>query len=161
MKIWVLVGGTAVVLVGCAGPGYSWVPMPGNSGSLAQSEARCDYETSAATQATDYSLRTSFGQELDRAIRKNDLYEKCMRAQGFQKMSSASNIPPADPRWKVLEDDWSALIARRQQAREQLTREPNSPAAEDLRGEIQSLNVRIRDLERKLSYAPSNPVSTD
>jgi hypothetical protein len=48
-----------------------------------RSWAKCDYETSAATQNTDYGFRTVFGQELDRAMRKRDLVVKCMTAEGF------------------------------------------------------------------------------
>lgn len=46
--------------------------------------AKCDYETSAATQGIDPSLRSMFGQELDRANRKNDLMLKCMLARGWK-----------------------------------------------------------------------------
>lgn len=49
-----------------------------------QAWARCDYETSAATQGTDYSFNTILGQELDRAMRKRDLIVKCMAAHGFR-----------------------------------------------------------------------------
>lgn len=150
-----------IMLVGCAGAGYTWVPMPGNSGSFAQADARCDYETSAATQGTDYRYRTVLGQELDRALRKNDLYDKCMRVQGFQKVSNSFSQTPVNPKWKILEDDWAASKERREQLRAQLTSNPTAPDAEDMRAEIQSLNVRVRELERKLSYAPSQPVSTE
>ena len=47
--------------------------------------ATCDYEASAATQSTDYSLGSILGQELDRANRKNDLMFKCMEAKGWKK----------------------------------------------------------------------------
>lgn len=157
--VWGAVAITA--LAGCAGAGYSWVPMPGNSGSFAQADARCDYETSSSTQGTDYRYRTVFGQELDRALRKSDLYEKCMRVQGFQKVSNSISQTPANPKWKILEDDWAASKERRQQLRVQLTSNPTTANAEEVRAEIQSLNVRVRELERKLSYAPSQPVSTD
>src|SRR5439155_13905673 len=98
------------ILAGCAAPGqFAWVPLPGTTVSYDRAEARCDYETSAATQTTDYSFRSSLGRELDRALRKRDLTDKCMRAQGFQKVDvSVSNAPAADPRWKILEDDWQA-----------------------------------------------------
>lgn len=51
--------------------------------SVGQAQDKCNYETSAATQSTDYSYRSMFGQELDRALRKRDLMEMCMKAQGF------------------------------------------------------------------------------
>lgn len=151
------------LLAGCAAPGqFAWVPLPGTTISYDRAEARCDYETSAATQGTDYSYRTSLGRELDRALRKRDLTEKCMRAQGFQKIDvSASASPPADPRWKIMEDDWQASRARRQALREQLTANPTAADASDTREEIRSLNARVSELERKLSYAPSAPTSID
>lgn len=151
------------ILTGCAAPGqFAWVPLPGTTISYDRAEARCDYETSAATQGTDYTYRTSLGRELDRALRKRDLAEKCMRAQGFRKVDvSAASSPPADPRWKVMEDDWQASRARRQALREQLTANPTAADAAETRSEIRSLNARVSDLERKLSYAPTTPVSID
>lgn len=151
------------ILSGCTAPGqYAWIPLAGTTMSYDRAEARCDYETSAATQGTDYSYRSSLGQELDRALRKRDLTDKCMRAQGFQKVdASVSDAPPADPRWKVLEDDWQVSRERRRALREHLTANPMSTDAAETRAEIQSLNARVADLERKLSYAATAPTSID
>lgn len=75
---------TASLLSGCAAPKPVIWNRPGaTQAEFNQDAARCDYETSAATQGTDYSFRTIFGQELDRAIRKKDLIGKCMVARGW------------------------------------------------------------------------------
>jgi hypothetical protein len=89
-----------------------------------------------------------------------DAHQVALEFKNFVRGPSNADSP-ADPKWKALEEDWSASVARRQQLRMQLTREPNSASANETRGEIQSLNARVRDLERKLSYAPSAPTSTD
>lgn len=79
--------GIGSLLVGCAArQQYVWIAPTGSGLATHQVEAKCDYETTAATQGTDYSLRTSFGQELDRAMRKQSLYEKCMLANGMRKL---------------------------------------------------------------------------
>jgi hypothetical protein len=52
--------------------------------------AQCDYETSASTQGTDYSYRTVIGQEIDRAMRKNELLKKCMVARGWSASTSST-----------------------------------------------------------------------
>lgn len=156
-----IVGG--IVLAGCAvGPSYYWSATPGATLSLQQATDRCDYETSAATQSTDYSFRTSFGQELDRAMRKDALMIKCMRAQGFQQVTvSPAKKLEDSPHWKVLESDWEASVARRKVVAEQASTETDPSRREELRDEVKSLNSRIRELEKKLSYAPSAPVTID
>lgn len=153
----------SIALGGCAaGPSYYWSATAAATLSLQQATDRCDYETSAATQSTDYSFRTSFGQELDRAMRKDALMIKCMRAQGFQQVSIAPGKKLEDsPHWKVLESDWEASIARRKAVAAQASNETDPSKREELKEEVKSLNSRIRDLERKLSYAPSAPVTLD
>lgn len=75
----------AALLAGCATqPAWQWVKPGATQADFDQHKAQCDYETSAATQATDYTLRTTFGQELDRAMRKDDLMVKCMVAKGYR-----------------------------------------------------------------------------
>lgn len=74
----------ALLVAGCAAP----QPMIFDKAGATQADydrswARCDYETSAATQGTDYTFGTIIGQELDRAMRKRDLIVKCMGAEGF------------------------------------------------------------------------------
>lgn len=75
----------ATALAGCAAqPKWQWVKPGATQAEFGQHKAQCDYETSAATQGTDYTLATIFGQELDRAMRKNDLFVKCMVAKGYR-----------------------------------------------------------------------------
>lgn len=75
----------AVALAGCATqPAWQWVKPGATQADFDQHKAQCDYETSAATQTTDYSLRSSFGQELDRSMRQRDLMTKCMVAKGYR-----------------------------------------------------------------------------
>lgn len=90
--------------------------------------------------------------------------EKCMLAQGFRKVSVNQVAKPtqADARWKVLEDDWDASVARRQAlSTDPALRGADSVRSEEIKEEIRALNNRIRELERRLSYAPSQPVQVD
>lgn len=75
----------AVLLSGCAAVNEPLVfDKPGATQTdFNQAWARCDYQTSAATTATDYTYATIIGQELDRATRKRELTIKCMTAEGF------------------------------------------------------------------------------
>lgn len=70
-------------LTGCA-PRYLLTREGATLDDYNSDIARCDYETSAATQGTDPGLRTVVGQEFDRASRKNDLMKKCMLARGWR-----------------------------------------------------------------------------
>jgi len=133
--------------------------------TLEQAIVRCDYESTAATQAPDYSYRSVFAQAIDQAQRRNDLQLKCMRAQGYAREvvrtvdSGRSQSPAVD--WKALEDDLDASKKQRATARQRLTANPDGPDSPKLVDEIDGLNAKVRDLERKLSYARTPPVSTD
>jgi hypothetical protein len=71
-------------LAACAAPPtLHWKYVGKGESDLPQAMAQCDYETSAATQATDYSFRSIIGQEMDRASRKSDLNVRCMGAKGW------------------------------------------------------------------------------
>lgn len=85
----ILIPAIAVALIaGCAAQQQTaWVRAWPGGNSLQQDSAQCDYETSAATQTTDYGFKTMFGQELDRAVRKNDLAVQCMRAKGWTRVA--------------------------------------------------------------------------
>jgi len=91
-----------ISLVGCAArEPMQWTKVRGDAQDLVQVTARCDYETTAATQGTDYSFRSSFGQELDRAIRKRDLEQRCMLANGYAlqpvRAFHQESLPPRTP----------------------------------------------------------------
>jgi hypothetical protein len=64
----------------------TWYKDGASQRDFDQAAAQCEYEVSAATQGTDPTLRTVFGQELDRAQRQRDLGIKCLRAKGFRQM---------------------------------------------------------------------------
>ena len=73
-----------IVLTGCAvQPTYKWMHPTANQAQFDRDKAQCEYEIAAATQQTDYSYRSVFGQELDRATRKRDLGILCMKAKGY------------------------------------------------------------------------------
>lgn len=76
---------SALTLSACASPKMHYVSTSYAAGgvSINQAEAKCDYESSSSTQATDYSYRSGLAQEIDRNLRKNKLMEMCMKAQGF------------------------------------------------------------------------------
>ena len=88
MKHFVLL---VALLAGCA-PRYLLTREGATIDNYNSDIARCDYETSAATQGTDYSYRTILGQEFDRASRKNDLMKKCMLAKGWKVMPAKPEI---------------------------------------------------------------------
>lgn len=73
-----------LAFAGCASqPSYVWDHPTGDRAQFDRDKAQCEYEATAATQQTDYSYRTGFGQELDRAIRRSDLGVMCMKARGY------------------------------------------------------------------------------
>lgn len=158
------VASTALMLLaGCAGPSYTWAPLPGSTVNMSQAEARCDYEATAATQGTNYSMRSSLGQELDREMRKQDLLERCMRANGFQKVSAGAARSQAayDQAQQPIRLELQRAKEERANARARLSANPGSPDAAALRREIAAANERVADLERKAGYMTTPPTSTD
>lgn len=80
----ILLAAAAALITGCAAQQpLVWDRVWPGDADLSQDLARCDYESTAATQATDYSFRSGLGQELDRAIRKRDLGMLCMKSKGW------------------------------------------------------------------------------
>lgn len=74
-----------LLLSSCATqPQFVWDHPTGNQAQFERDRAQCEYETASATQQTDYSYRSVFGQELDRAMRRRDLGVLCMKAKGYQ-----------------------------------------------------------------------------
>lgn len=73
-----------LLIPGCAvQPRYEWIHPTGDRAQFDKDRAQCEYESTAATQQTDYSYRSSFGQELDKAMRRGDLGVLCMKAKGY------------------------------------------------------------------------------
>lgn len=73
----------AIISHGCAPQQLVW-SKPGAVGDDYKIDAtRCDYEATAFTQGTNYSYRTDLGREIDRAIRKSELFNKCMASKGW------------------------------------------------------------------------------
>lgn len=84
MKTLFTVTAACLLVVGCAAPKpVIWNRPGGTQTEFDQDTARCDYETSAATQVTDNSFSTILGREYDRAVRKKELFGKCMVARGW------------------------------------------------------------------------------
>lgn len=77
--------------------------------------AQCDYETSASTQGTDYSYRSTLGQEIDRAMRKNDLLKKCMVARGWSASTSSPAVTQPSTSTPTLsqKEKWLTTMAER------------------------------------------------
>lgn len=73
----------------------------------------------------------------------------------------ASQLPPESPKWAVLENDLAAHMTRREVVRSQLTMNPMSPDAPALSAEIANLNRLVTANERALSYAVTEPVTTE
>lgn len=85
-KIIALAAALAVsVLAGCATPPpVAWHKAGATQEAFDQDFAKCRYEAVAATQTTDTSMRSIFGQELDRAIRQRDLMDLCLQAKEWR-----------------------------------------------------------------------------
>jgi len=86
----------AASLVGCANRGVALTKPGASSSDFDADKARCDYETTASTQGTNYTYNTMFGQELDRALRKNELMTMCMRAKGWSAVQGGSTPPKSE-----------------------------------------------------------------
>lgn len=87
----------ALSLTACAVPQHIVWNKPGAvEADYNRDAAQCDYETSAATQGTDYSYSSIFGQELDRSLRKKDILKKCMVAKGWSASISTPTVTQAD-----------------------------------------------------------------
>lgn len=68
---------------------------------------------------------------------------------------------PTDPKWGELESRLDGLKTERATVRLKLTRNPAAPDASVLSEEIANLNRRVTLIERQLSYALSEPVTTE
>lgn len=73
----------------------------------------------------------------------------------------AVQLPPESPHWAVLEANLASSKSRRHTIRSQLTLNPTSPDAPILSDEIAKLNRTVTELERKLTYAVTEPVTTE
>lgn len=79
---------------GCANqPTYYYRMASAGDGDLLKDQAQCDYETSAATQAPDRSIRSTFAQDMDRGWRQAELMTRCMRAKGWAQEQGQA-LPP-------------------------------------------------------------------
>lgn len=151
----------AAAVAGCAAPRPNhlvWQPTRADVMPLDQAQAKCAYEAAAATQNLDYGYRSAAGREMDRNNRRGELVALCMRAQGY-----GLGLPPHpdDAKWRALEGEWEAARRERAEIRQKLSESPRSPQAAQYSEQIRALNLRVRDLERQLSYNPSEAVSTD
>lgn len=71
-------------IFGCAAqPQMQYEALPGTTISLGQALATCKYESTASTQTVDYGYRGTLFQSLDQSMRRSNLMELCMRAQGY------------------------------------------------------------------------------
>ena len=79
-----LAGILAVLLAGCAAKRMEFTKLGVSQANKDQDLATCQYEAALATQNVDYSYSTMFGQELDKAFRRSELIQKCLRAKGYR-----------------------------------------------------------------------------
>lgn len=155
------------VLIGLSGCGaqqgnLEWAKSRESGMSLSEATARCDYETTAATQGTDYSFRSSLGQELDRAIRKRDLEQKCMAANGFVLVPRRSEEQKASASYyRQLDDQLAEAKKARAQAYDAFRAAPDPAAAAALKPAVISGNARVSNLEEQLGYVKSKPMEID
>ncbi|WP_153012819.1 hypothetical protein [Pseudacidovorax intermedius] len=155
----------ACALAGCAAQPQvemEWAAQRADAAPFGVSRDRCAYESTAATQAPDYSYRSALGQSLDQQRRRDELFVLCMRAQGYaQQIKRSDALKAQDAHWAELERQWEVARSDRIKARADLTANPNGPNAAELSERIRQLNLTVRSLERRLSYAPTAAVSTD
>lgn len=84
MKLAYALTAATILLSGCAAPAIvSWQKSWEHNTQLEQAAAKCEYETSVATQGFMPGYQTLVGVELDRQSRKSALFEKCMNANGW------------------------------------------------------------------------------
>ncbi|WP_304350098.1 hypothetical protein [Comamonas testosteroni] len=147
-------------VAGCAAnsPVRTWKPSRADAAPSDQAIARCEYETTSATQTPDYTV-ASIWRGVDQKQRRFDLMVLCMRVQGYEASTVSEGIgPQSEATWKQLEKDWADARAERSQARDMLLANPKGTNSEYLRQRIQQLNTEVRNLEIKLSYNLSPPV---
>lgn len=91
----------ALALPGCAHQQTMWAKDGATPDQFERDKAQCIYEASAATQQTTPGYRTAFGQELDRAMRRNELAVLCMKARGYSQQvvpggagAGTTSLPP-------------------------------------------------------------------
>lgn len=74
-----------LVLAGCAAPKPPvWVKTGAGPTDAKQASAECEYQSAAATQQTDSTLRGGLAAEVDRGMRRDKLMVLCMRSKGFE-----------------------------------------------------------------------------
>jgi len=144
-------------------PVMTWRATRDDAAPLDRARERCEYESTAATQAPDYSFRSALGQEIDRNSRRTDLMRLCMRVQGYElrPLNREGIGPQTQDKWAALEQAWTDARNERARVRAQLVANPTGPDAERQSERIQQLNTEVRSLERQLSYNLSPPVSSD
>ncbi len=75
---------SAALLAGCAPQKPLILDMPGQTQEGYDKDKReCAYDVEKSTQIADPSMRSIFGQELDRALRQRKLMISCMTARGY------------------------------------------------------------------------------
>lgn len=73
-----------LVLTACAAPKpIVWVKPGAAAQEIERARAECEYQTAAATQQADSTLRGGLAAEIDRGIRRDKLMALCMRSKGF------------------------------------------------------------------------------
>ncbi|MFT4190862.1 MAG: hypothetical protein QM617_04965 [Comamonas sp.] len=152
-----------LLLAGCAvnQPVLTWTPTRDDATPVDRAVDRCQYETTSATQTPDYSVGYWL-QGIDQKQRRNNLMILCMRAQGYAAKAVSEGVgPQSKATWKRWEDEWAAAKEERALIRSQLVANPTGPDAAQMSDRIRQLNAQVRELERRLSYSPSRPVSAD
>lgn len=74
-----------LVLAGCAAPKPPvWVKTGPGPADSRQASAECEYQSAAATQQTDSTMRGGLAAVVDQGMRKDKLMVLCMRSKGFE-----------------------------------------------------------------------------
>ena len=73
-----------LVLTACAAPNpIVWVKPGAAAQEIERARAECEFQSAAATQQNDSTLRGGLAAEIDRGMRRNELMTLCMRSRGF------------------------------------------------------------------------------
>lgn len=72
-----------LTLTGCA-PQTVWIKQGSTEEEFRADAKVCEYEALKAVQSTDPYMKSMFGQELDKSLRRRDVGNACMQAKGYE-----------------------------------------------------------------------------
>lgn len=71
------------MLAACATPPRGWVRPDTTAQQFSKDQAECKFEAAKSANQVNSSYRSSFGQELDLVVRRNEIHDLCLKAKGY------------------------------------------------------------------------------